>query len=110
MLKSVRNSYENTSISRAGTNETNLRDDPGPRKHAMKRGTKYPEKVMDSSKVAFSVMFASNAEGDVLPPYVVYKSVHVYNQWIEGDPQVQDTTNQRVVGLIKPHSPTDFSN
>ena len=48
--------------------KTNLRDDPGPRKYVMKRGTKYPEKVMDSSKVAFSVMFTGNAEGDVLPP------------------------------------------
>ena len=50
----------------------------------MKRGAKYPEKVMDSSKVAFSVMLTGNAEGDVLPPYVVYKSVHLYDQWVEG--------------------------
>ena len=42
--------------------ETNLRDDPVTRKYVMKRGAKYPEKVMDSSKVAFSVVFA---EGDV---------------------------------------------
>ena len=49
-------------------NETNLRDDPGAQKYVMKRGTKYPEKVMDSSKVVSSVMFTSNAEGDVLPP------------------------------------------
>ena len=39
---------------------------------------------MDSSKVAFSVMLTGNAEGDVLPPYVVYKSVHLYDQWVEG--------------------------
>ena len=74
----------------------------------MKRGTKYPEKVMDSSKVAFSVMFAGSAKGDLLPPYVVYKSVHLYNQWIEGG--LQDTTNRRVVGLMKPCSLTGFSN
>ena len=41
---------------------------------------------MDSSKVAFSVMFPGNAEGGVLPSYVVYKSVHLYNQWIEVGP------------------------
>ena len=64
--------------------ETNLWDDPGTQKYVMKRGTKYPEKVMDSSKVAFSVMFTGNAEGDVLPLYVVYKSVHLYDQWVEG--------------------------
>ena len=28
--------------------ETNLRNDPGARKYVMKRGTKYPDKVMDS--------------------------------------------------------------
>ena len=61
--------------------ETNLRDNPGARKYVMKRGTKYAEKVMDSGKVAFSVMFAGNAEGDVLLPHVVYKSAHLYNQW-----------------------------
>ena len=37
--------------------ETNLRDDPGTRKYVMKRETKYPEKISDSSKIAFSVMF-----------------------------------------------------
>ena len=67
-------------------NKTNLRDDPGAQKYVMERGTKYPEKVMDSSKVAFSVMFIGNAEGDVLPQYVVYKSVHLYDQWVEGGP------------------------
>ena len=66
-------------------NETNLWNDPGARKYVMKRCTKYPEKV-DSSKVAFFVMFAGNAEGDVLPPYVVYKSVHLHEQWINGGP------------------------
>ena len=66
--------------------ETNLRDDPGARKYVMKRGTKYPEKIMDSSKVAFSVMFVGNAEGSVLPPYVVYKSVHLYDKWVQGGP------------------------
>ena len=46
----------------------------------MKRGIKYPEKVMDSSKVAFSVMFTGNAEGNVLLPYILYKSVDLYDQ------------------------------
>ena len=60
--------------------KTNLRDDPGAWKYVMKRGTKYPEKVMDSSKVAFSVMFTGNAEGNVLLPYILYKSVDLYDQ------------------------------
>ena len=48
--------------------------------------SKYPEKIMDSSEVAFSVMFTRNAEGDVLPLYVVYKSIHLYDWWVKGDP------------------------
>ena len=48
--------------------ETNLRDNPGPRKYVMKRGTKYPERIIDSSKVAFSLIFCRNAEGEVVPP------------------------------------------
>ena len=52
----------------------------------MKRGTKYPERIMDTSKVAFSVMFCGNAEGEVLSPYVVYKSVHLYPHWVKGGP------------------------
>ena len=67
-------------------NETNLRDDPCAQNYVIKRGAKYPEKVMDSSKVAFSVMFTGNAEGDVLPPYAVCKSVYLYDQWVEGGP------------------------
>ena len=66
--------------------ETNLRDNPGAKKYVMKRGTKYPERIMDLSKVAFSVMFCGNAEGEVVPPYVVYKSVHSYYQWVAAGP------------------------
>ena len=102
MVKSARNSYKNSCNSRSTVaeqqlkdvsvstiwnyDETNLRDDPGAQKDVIKRGTKCPEKVMDSSKVAFSVMFTGNAEGHVLPPYVVYKSVHLYDQWVESGP------------------------
>ena len=47
-----------------------------------KCGTKYPQKTIDSSKVA-PVMFTENAEGNVLPPYIVYKSAHLYDQWVK---------------------------
>ena len=45
-------------------------------------GTKYPQKIIDSSKVA-PVMFTENAEGNVLPPYILYKSVNLYDQWVK---------------------------
>ena len=67
----------------------------------MKPGAKYLEKIMDSSEVAFSVMFTRNAEGDVLPLYVVYKSIHLYDWWVKGDPAGARTIKLIVVGLMK---------
>lgn len=37
--------------------ETNLTDDPGQCKVITKRGTKYPERIMNSTKTSVSVMF-----------------------------------------------------
>lgn len=31
-------------------------------------------------------MMAATAEGELLPPYVVYKATHVYNTWAIGGP------------------------
>jgi hypothetical protein len=64
--------------------ETNLSDDPGRKKCVVRRGCKYPERIINSSKVGFSVMFCGNGTGEILPPYTVYQAVHLYDQWIEG--------------------------
>jgi len=37
--------------------ETNLSDDPGRKKVLMKKGTKYPERIMSHSKSAVSIIF-----------------------------------------------------
>lgn len=66
--------------------ETNLSDDPGRKKIVCKRGTKYPERVMNQTKTSTSVMFAATANGQLLPPYVIYKSLHLYDTWTEGGP------------------------
>ena len=66
--------------------ETNLRDNPVARKCVIKQGTKYPERITGSSKVTLSVMFCGNAEGEVVPPYVAYKSVHICSQWVTAGP------------------------
>ncbi|KAK9883062.1 hypothetical protein WA026_001267 [Henosepilachna vigintioctopunctata] len=52
-----------------------------------RRGTKYPERIINSSKASTSVMFAAAADGTILPPYVVYKSMHLYQSWTEGGPK-----------------------
>lgn len=67
--------------------ETNLSDDPGRKLIIVKRGTKYPERVMNSTKQSVSVMFAGSGSGVILPPYVVYKSKELYNTWIENGPR-----------------------
>lgn len=66
--------------------ETNLSDDPGKHKVITKRGCKYPERVMNSTKSSISVMFSAAGDGHLLPPYVVYKSLHLYESWREGGP------------------------
>ena len=52
-----------------------MTDDPGSRKCIVKRGVKYPTNIMNTSKTSVSVMMAGNAVGELLPPYVDYKSV-----------------------------------
>lgn len=67
--------------------ETNLRDDPGKKKVIVKRGCKYPERVMNSSKSSTSLMFSAAGDGTMLPVYVVYKAVHLYDSWTSDGPK-----------------------
>ena len=66
--------------------ETNLSDDPGQKKLITKRGCKYPERVINSTKAAVSIMFCGNATGEMLPPYVVYKVESLWTTWMENGP------------------------
>ncbi len=67
--------------------ETNLTDDPKRKKVIVKRGCKYPERVMNSSKSATSIMMAGAADGTMLPVYIVYKAKHLYDTWRENGPK-----------------------
>ncbi|XP_063230368.1 jerky protein homolog-like [Bacillus rossius redtenbacheri] len=67
--------------------ETNMTYDPQRAKVVVRRGAKYPERVMDHSKVSVSVMFSGTASGIVLPPMIVYKSEHLYDTWMENGPK-----------------------
>ncbi|KAJ8712264.1 hypothetical protein PYW07_005106 [Mythimna separata] len=67
--------------------ETNMSDDPGKKQGIYRRGVKYPEKIMNFSKSATTVMMCGSADGVLLPPYVIYKSVHLYDTWKEGGPK-----------------------
>lgn len=66
--------------------ETNLVDDPGQSKIITKRGTKYPERIRNSSKACTSLMVCGNAEGRLAPLYVNYKSQKLWTTWTENGP------------------------
>lgn len=61
--------------------ETNLSDNPGAKKCLFRRGVKYPERVMNSTKGSISIMFAITAGCERLPPYVVYKAENLFEEW-----------------------------
>ena len=67
--------------------ETNFQDDPGRGKAMYKKGTKYAERVINSTKSSTSVMFCASAAGQLMPPYVVYKAGNMYKSWTEGGPK-----------------------
>ncbi|XP_063216730.1 uncharacterized protein LOC134527736 [Bacillus rossius redtenbacheri] len=63
--------------------ETNFTDDLGNERVIVRRGTRHPEHVIDTSKTSTSVMMAVAGNGTLLPPYVVYKGTYVYPTWVE---------------------------
>ncbi|XP_026326216.1 uncharacterized protein LOC113234910 [Hyposmocoma kahamanoa] len=67
--------------------ETNMSDDPGKKQGIYRRGVKYPEKIINFSKSATTVMVCGSADGVILPPYVIYKSAHLYDTWKEEGPR-----------------------
>lgn len=67
--------------------ETNFVDDPGRPRVIVRRQTKHPERIVDSSKSAVSVMFSATGDGTLLPPFIVYKSEHLYGSWLENGPK-----------------------
>lgn len=67
--------------------ETNMSDNPGKKLCLYRRGTKYPEKVMNHSKSATSVMIAGSASGTLLPPYVIYKADNLWDTWRQNGPK-----------------------
>lgn len=50
-----------------------------------RKGTKYEEKIMNTSKSAVSLMFACTTNGQFLP-YVIYKVDCLINSWIMREP------------------------
>ncbi|XP_055617918.1 uncharacterized protein LOC129763145 [Toxorhynchites rutilus septentrionalis] len=53
----------------------------------IRKGQNHADNILDPSKTSYSVMFAGAADGFVLPPYVVYATVHLYDTWADGGPK-----------------------
>lgn len=75
--------------------ETNMSDDPGKKLMLYKRGKKYPENIINHSKSSTSIMFCGSASGTLLPPYVIYKSEHMWDRWTENGPKGQPYCSER---------------
>ncbi|GAB1602359.1 uncharacterized protein LOC115211605 [Argonauta hians] len=68
-------------------NETGLNLDPKKKKTFHHRGIKNGQYVMPSvGKTLYTVLFCGNAEGEYLPPYVIYKGKYLYDTWMMGGP------------------------
>lgn len=59
-------------------------DDPGKKLVVVRKGTKHPVIVRDTSKTSVSMMFCVSSDGKLLPPYTVYKAKHHYPTWVDG--------------------------
>jgi len=57
---------------------------PAIKKVLCKKGSKYVEQIYNSTKSAISLMFCGNAEGHLIPNYVVYKVEALWTTWTEG--------------------------
>ncbi|CAG5002324.1 unnamed protein product [Parnassius apollo] len=51
--------------------ESNLCDDLGKKIILRRRGTKYPETIVNATKVNFTIMLCVNAAGETVPPFIV---------------------------------------
>ena len=67
--------------------KTNLTDIPGSKKCLVKRGSKYPTHIRNTSKTSISIMISVNATGEILPPFVVYKATNLWSTWCVGGPK-----------------------
>ena len=82
--------------------ETILNDDPETKMCVFKRSIKYREKNQSKSKAALSWTSCGSASDQILPPFVVYKSEHLWMTWTKGDPQITRYNRSNSGWLILP--------
>lgn len=67
--------------------ETGFHDVPKKQKHLFRRQCRNPEIIRNSTKSCYTVMFCSNAEGEFVPPYIIYKGKQKWSNWLMGAPR-----------------------
>ena len=55
---------------------------------------------MNNTKACTSIMFCGSATGEVLPVYVSYRALNVYQEWINGGPSKDRYSCTNLAGLI----------
>ncbi|KAJ8954924.1 hypothetical protein NQ314_006998 [Rhamnusium bicolor] len=81
-INNALNDVENFNI--YNYDESNVTDDPGAKKFVVPRNTKRVERVQNHSRTSISIMVCGTANGDLLPPMVVYKSSNLYENGTQG--------------------------
>jgi hypothetical protein len=67
--------------------ETGLSTDPKLHKLLFRRGVRDAQAILPSEgKAMYTVLFAGNAAGEYLPPYVIYKAKNLYSSWMINGP------------------------
>lgn len=56
--------------------ETGFHDVPTRRKLIFRRGCRNPERIRNSTKSYYTIVFCGNAEGQFVPPYVIIKGAN----------------------------------
>jgi hypothetical protein len=59
----------------------------GTMKAFFQKGVKYAKQVCDHTKTAYSIMLYGSAAGELLPPYILYKGINVWEKWCKGGPE-----------------------
>ena len=75
--------------------ETAISDDPGVKRVMVSRGTRRVEVVKEHSKANISIMVCGSAAGELLPPFVCYKSENLYDGWTLGGPKGEVYSNTK---------------
>lgn len=62
--------------------ESGFHDDTGKKKLLFRRDSRHPEVIKNTSKSCYTVVFCANANGEVLPPFFIFKGKKLWSDWL----------------------------